>query len=643
MIATIDPSTRFILPADAPWLRNLPLLWANHAKLAAQVETCEARASHQVEISKSGMPTLAIDDGARTAYLHSRHHPLDEAARSVDALAINEQLVFFIHGLGLGYQAELLFDRAGEEAAYFIFEPDLDVIRRAMEHRDLSRLLNSRRVNFIWQADKNLLHEKLAPYGATMSLGTIALTHQASVQRDPAFHQQVTQWCDEFASYAKTSLNTLVINGRRTAENIARNIGWYAASSGLGHLKDARKGQPAIIVSAGPSLRKNKHLLKDAQDRAVMIAVQTTLKPLLELGVEPDFVTSLDYHDICTRFFEDLPGNLRTHLIAEPKATDRIFSMHTGPVSLNGNEFAEGLLRELKPNRARLPAGATVAHLAFYLAEHLGCDPVIFVGQDLGFSDGLCYAPGTSYDDVWRPEFSRYCSPEMKQWEQIARDRPILRKIPDHLGRPMYTEERLFTYLQQFERDFAATKRIVIDASEGGAMKRGAQVMTLAEALSRHCATRLEDRSIDTRPLEWSRLHACLESLVLRKQEAERIGEIAQRTGALLATLSDALDKAARVNQLIAEIDRERALMNTLGATYDLILQMSQAVELKRFQADVKLAASKALGIDRQRRQIARDIANVEGVQASAGAFAELMDEVIDRLRGQVEAQMVAA
>ena len=60
-------------------------------------------------------------------------------------------------------------------------------------------------------------------------------------------------------------------------------------------------------MSAGPSLRKNKHLLKDAQGKAVIIAVQTTLQPLLEMGVEPQFVTSLDYHDICTRFFEKLP------------------------------------------------------------------------------------------------------------------------------------------------------------------------------------------------------------------------------------------------------------------------------------------------------------------------------------------------
>ena len=112
-----------------------------------------------------------------------------------------------------------------------------------------------------------------------------------------------------------------------------------------------------MIVSAGPSLRKNKHLLPKITGKACIIAVQTTLQPLLEMGVEPQFVTSLDYHDICTRFFERLPDNLRTELVAEPKATNAIFDLHPGPLSLLGNDFAETLLAEMKLNKARLPIG----------------------------------------------------------------------------------------------------------------------------------------------------------------------------------------------------------------------------------------------------------------------------------------------
>src|SRR5690606_37456288 len=205
-------------------------------------------------------------------------------------------------------------------------------------------------------------------------------------QLNPAYFEQSRAWVKELTAFASTSINTLVINGKRTAENIARNLDWYLKTPSLDRLKDQYAGKPAIIVSAGPSLRKNKHLLTDARGRAVIVAVQTMLQPLLEMGVEPNFVTSLDYHDICTRFFEKLPPSLSTHLVAEPKASPAIFSLFPGAVSLLGNDFADGLLRELNLQKARLRSGSTVAHLAFSLAEHLGCDPIIMVGQDLGFS-----------------------------------------------------------------------------------------------------------------------------------------------------------------------------------------------------------------------------------------------------------------
>src|SRR5213078_893238 len=131
-----------------------------------------------------------------------------------------------------------------------------------------------------------------------------------------------------------------------TAENISANLLEYVSTRSVSDLKDQYKGRPAIIVSAGPSLRKNKHLLKEADGKAVFIAVQRILQPLLEMGIEPQFVTSLDYHDISTRYSEKLPPDLKTHLVAEPKASPKIFDLYPGPVTILGNDYADRLLRE---------------------------------------------------------------------------------------------------------------------------------------------------------------------------------------------------------------------------------------------------------------------------------------------------------
>ena len=95
-----------------------------------------------------------------------------------------------------------------------------------------------------------------------------------------------------------------------------------------------------------------------------MCAVQTTLGPMLRRGIVPDFVTSLDFHAMSRKFFEDIGDLSQTHLVAEPKATWHVVDDYPGPVSLLDNEWARLVLGEALGRRDGLKAGATVAHLA---------------------------------------------------------------------------------------------------------------------------------------------------------------------------------------------------------------------------------------------------------------------------------------
>ena len=236
---------------------------------------------------------------------------------------------------------------------------------------------------------------------------------------------------------------------------------------------------------------------------------------------------------------------------------------------------------------------------------------------------------------MWRPELGRFCTVEMKQWEQIVRERPILRRIPDQQGRPMYTEERLFTYLQQFERDFLRTPTTIVDATEGGAAKRGTTVMTLAEAIDRHCT-----RPLPPRPAavpERDRTAECVASLRARRAEAAAIGDICGQTLPLLERLRGRLDDPAGANRLIGDIDRLRGDMNRHGQTYDLVTELTQQTEVERFRADRRITARRLTGVELQREQVGRDIGNVRGVQRAAADFVALMDEVIARLDGRAK------
>lgn len=601
--AALDASS---IDGHERYAKNLAALWPVDATLARRLE--------------------ALDFGTIAARLTSAHQP-DEPAGGLEGIRPEEQFAFQIYGVGAHVPA--LFDRVGGvegEAIFLIFEPSLEHLRDEFLRRDYSQLLTSRRAILFAMIDPIDIGQRLAPLTATIALGLTSLADRRGVARDAAFFEAAGRAMADFVTFTNTNIATAIQYGRKTTFNVIDNLSAYASAPDLSRLKGAFKGAPAILVSAGPSLQKNIDQLRVVAGRAVIIAVQTTLKPLLAAGVVPQFVTALDHHEISTRFYENLPDDLTTELVAEPKVSGQVIAAwQQDPrrkLTLLGNEAAESLLREVGLNKPTLPPGATVAHLAFSLAEHLGCGTAILVGQDLGFSDGLAYAPGTSYDDVWRAETGRFVSFEMKQWEHIARDRAALRRLPDWHGVPTYTEQRLFSYLQQFERMFACSAVRVIDATEGGVAKKGADPMTLAEAVAMFCRT--EIGPCPPYPeLGMTKRDVVARSLAKRKVEAVGIAEVCRETLPLLRSLVTHIDDQPRVNATIALLDDLRRRLVRHDETYRLILTLSQRSEQERYRADRRIRAVGAGGIERQRLQAERDLANVEAILESAMALAE--------------------
>lgn len=625
---------RHVLSDADPLIDALAWLWTRDPELARYIEKAVDRVeSAKPERAKDGATTLSVagEDGT-VVQLHSKYRPIEEANKLIDSLDLENVISIFVYGLGLGYHVERLFERTGDGVNIWVFEPCVETIVSALREGRITRAYEKNRIRIIHKLDRAVLTRHFTPMSAHLAGGLLEVDHAASQRAWPSWFSECKEIIEEIKSSARTAMNTIVINGRQTAQNVARNIPWYLATPFATRLQNACKNEPAIIVSAGPSLRKNKHLLKDAKGRAVIIAVQTTLQPLLDMGIEPDFVTSLDYSDVSRRFYERLSHDCKTELVVDAKANDIIAKVFPGPVTMLGYPLAENLLREMNLNRPALRAGATVAHLALYLAQFLGCDPIILVGQDLGFSDGLAYLPGTSYDDVWAPELGQFVSIEQKQWEQIVRDRAILKRVPDWQGRPMYTEQRLLTYLRQFEKDFSESRARVIDATEGGAQKAHTRPMTLSDALTQFCANPMK-RTIPPHPgLKTARFPEAIQLLIQRRSEAGRIEQVAAQTLPLLEEIRDFQADQARVNRAIARIDTLRKAMNDLGRTYNLVMAMTMKSEFERFKTDTAIGATQLTELEKQKRQTARDIENVRAIQLAASQFVELADEAIDRL-----------
>jgi len=622
--------------AVSTYLNNMAALWRCDPKLAIRIDNLPDDALPPVEPSRAGPATIALNTPrGQRIWLHSRYDPVAEAHKFIEAVDVSKAFCFIVCGLGLGYHVRALFERLRGDAFLIVAEPDLALIRTALEHVDLADVLDSGRCVFLTQAETSHLHTQLHPYNTLMLLGTQIITHRPSQQIAGEFHATISRMISDYAAYCRMSLMTLVGNSRITATNVAYNLPSYVATPPIDILRDRYKGYPGIVVAAGPSLHRNIDLLPGLVGRAVLCAVQTVFKTLLNRGIVPDFVTSLDYHEVSRRFFEGIDDFRGVHLVAEPKATWHVIDAYHGPVSLLDNEFARQCLGDDLARRGGLPAGATVAHLAFYLLQYMGCDPIIFVGQDLAFSDHALYAPGAAAHRTWQAELNRFNSLETKEWEKIIRGRKMLRKVTDIHGQAIYTDEHMYTYLQQFESDFARSSATIVDASEGGVLKRGAQTMTLAEAAQRFCTRPIPpERHAYRTAVTWydpARLMPARDRLEKRRRELGAFRELCRNTCDLLHKLTEVTDRPREFNRLVARVDEMRARVRDHQTIYQMVSAVTQQAELRRFTADRRLRAEDPAGVERARRQLARDIEFIENLLEGCEALDAILARAMER------------
>lgn len=614
------------------FLRNMSALWRRDPRLAQRIDEVRDADWPELISTRSGTKTAC----AGGALLHSRYDPRGEAGRFVETIPVEGKFFFVLFGMGLGYHVEGLLARVKGDSVLLVVEPSLATMAAALACVELSAAIQSGRLLLLDRLDKSDLHEKLQPYNTLMMIGTQFTAIPALMRGAEAFHEEARRVLTDYIAYSRMTLLTLVGNSQVTCRNIAHNLVHYADTPPVNVLKDRFRGYPGIVISGGPSLRKNIDLLADAKGRAVLCSVQSLFKPLLARGIVPDFVTTLDFHPMSRHFFDGAPGGHDVHLIAEPKVSWHVLDAYEGPVSLLYNSFVEQLIGGPLAARDGLKPGATVSHLAFYLAEYLGCDPVIFVGQDLAFTGHCFYIPGVDVHDTWRSEINRFNSMETREWERIVRNRPILRKTKDVVGRSIHTDELLMTYLEQFERDFAVTSATVVNATEGGASMCGTTAMTLREAIDRYCTRPLPADAFDYRKQRpWrdeSKLAATTDEVRNRIAEIEKIDGICEEMLRLLEELETLTDDPPRFNRRLVRVDELRSIVTRSYRAFHIVNSATQMAELQRYAADRKIEAAGDNGAERAKRQLARDKGFVGGVRDGARGMLEILRQAVERL-----------
>lgn len=461
----------------ADWFEhNIQLIEKNNPRLAERLYEAKKESRMVSMTGLKGFPTLKVEGYGTSGLLHSRYYPIEEAQKWWEKERIGKhwdsvrQLV--LYGLGFGYMLPFILEDLPEETFITIVEPSPEIFAEYISVYDISQLLENPRIQLIVEENLDAITDDLYRLVADSMLD-VAVAEWWPYER--LFPQKTHKWRKKFIETSisvRIDQNTLLHFSQQWPKNVLENTLGIVRSPSVAEFFEAFKQVPIIVVSAGPSLSKNVHLLKEAKGKAVIICVDTALRAMLKHGIHPDLVVAIDGSELNYRHFAGLP-DLNIPLVFIPTTHPQIVDEYgkRSIVSLLGNHLLK-FIGKYFPDKSGLAVGGSVATVAFELAYHMGGDPIVFVGQDLAYPEGKSHAEGTIFEDIRKKESDK----NMVYVTGID-------------GKPVLTDLSLRTYLQWFEERIAVFKkeRKIIDATEGGAFIQGTEILSLTEVLDRYC------------------------------------------------------------------------------------------------------------------------------------------------------------
>lgn len=443
----------------------------------------------EVEWDKAvdGQRIMKVQHKEKCLYLAGKRNPINPAINQINLMGkIVSHAPIFLLGLGnINYLSQIL-QNTDRNNIIFVYEPVFTIFYRWMECIDFRELVGDRIVAFvIGGINDDQKSMKLIINGILTADRIPLMKVVISPNYEHFCYKEIIDFCNLIKDNAErhaVNLGTRVSFNTVVAENFYNNVRYVKNNYMVGQLDGViPKAIPAIVVSAGPSLSNNIMELKKAVGKAFIIAVDTAVKPLVKAGIIPDMFAMLDGKKPLELVEVDEVREIP--MVAYVTGAKSIFNYHMGKkFFLDENyRYVQDLFAMNGKEIYQLPGGGSVATLAFSLVCHLGFDKIILVGQDLAFTGNKSHADGT-----------------FKEKMDIEDTKDFL-MVPGNIEKMVPTREDFDNYRKWFEDFIEYWKGIkdvqFINATEGGALIKGTQIMALKDAISLYCTETVDIKS----------------------------------------------------------------------------------------------------------------------------------------------------
>jgi len=328
-------------------------------------------------------------------YLHSRYKPLEEA-KNIAGSFYKKNHLHLLFGLGLGYIAQALLDKLSETDQLLIIEPNLEMLKIALENEENRKLVNDGKVKICAGLDIINVEYLLNSYFQEFMGRFTIITAPNYPNLYPDYYKTLLEKTKEHLMMEVINNNTRHLFSKQWQENFISNL-YYAFKA---HNIEEIKGKlscPIVIVSGGPSLTKQLPLLKRVKNHALIMCVGSTINSLLNENITPDLVITVDGGEPNYNHFKNInidqipivyPLIVHKNIPAEHKGEQIVFNISDHTIM---NKWDNQLLSR---NLGLVQTGHSVANFCFDIAYQLTNAPIALIGQDLAYTNNQSHATG---------------------------------------------------------------------------------------------------------------------------------------------------------------------------------------------------------------------------------------------------------
>ncbi|AEB75785.1 motility associated factor glycosyltransferase family protein [Clostridium botulinum] len=437
----------------------------------------------ELEKSKDGFDIFKIIKDTKKIYIGSKYRMEEKINEFVEKNEekIGNDSVVVIFGAG-SWEILNKFCLKYKKNKILIFEPNKNVLGYIKKNKKTYSFIDNKRIILMGDNKESIigsLKENINQYNVEKVEYIYMLNYnKIYLEEFEEFNQIFTEVISDIAIDRNTNLKF----SERWFNTIIHNFKYIVESNKVNDYKRKYNNVPAIIVSAGPSLSKNIKELEYVKSNLFILTGGRTLKPLLDKEIYPNLVSVVDPVQESYDLVKGYIDKVKCPLLYYEGTNEKVVEDHKGDkIIFTQNNLIYKLFNEDIDN---LGLGGSVAHTLTGMAVLMGCNPIIFIGQDLAYTDEKYHA------DIAVNQFKSLD-------ENVSKDTDYI-YVDDINGNKVRTSLVLDGFRRELEKIIKDNANITfINATEGGSRIDGTIDMSLKEAIEKY---RLHEEVISIKP-----------------------------------------------------------------------------------------------------------------------------------------------